>query len=179
MKRSTLIALSALQVVSTVRGSGSPLTPRRKKRAAARGPKPLKAPSGGKNATNPETTTPEESFVANTTASTKRFTGPKTCARLALALLQGCVLAPRSCAYTFRSVVSSVKKKLGREGVILNEEGVGALFAGASTRAVYIAVLSSIQFFVYEYVKQVLHVSSYDLQLFFDVLSGLELSAGG
>ena len=63
--------------------------------------------------------------------------------------------------------------------VILNEEGVGALFAGASTRAVYIAVLSSIQFFVYEYVKQVLHVSSYDLQLFFDVLSGLELSAGG
>ena len=63
--------------------------------------------------------------------------------------------------------------------LILNEEGVGALFAGASTRAVYIALLSSIQFFVYEYVKQVLHVSSYDLQLFFDVLSGLELNAGG
>ena len=123
MKRSTLVALAAaLQVVSTVRG-GSPLTPRRKKRAAARGPKPLKAPSGGKNATNPQPTS-SEGFVANTTATTKRFTGPKTCARLALALLQGCVLAPRSCAYTFRSVVSSVKKKLGREGVTFSEEGV-------------------------------------------------------
>jgi ATP-dependent Zn protease len=121
-----LVALTLLGALtaSTVRGSGSPLTPRRKRRAAARGPKPLKPPSGGKNATNPEPTTPEEAFVANTTATTKRFTGPKTAARLALALLQGCVLAPRSCAYTFRSVVSSVKKKLGREGVTFSEEGV-------------------------------------------------------
>ena len=84
-----LVALTLLGALTanTVRGSGSPLTPRRKRRAAARGPKPLKAPSGGKNATNPETTTPEEAFVANTTATTKRFTGPKTAARLALALL--------------------------------------------------------------------------------------------
>ena len=126
MKRSTLFAFTAVQVVSTVLASGSPLAPR-KKRGAARAPKPRdpppKRPSGGKNASH-SPSAPEESFVANTTATTKRFTGPKTCARLALALLQGCVLAPRSCAYTFRSVVSSVKKKLGREGATFSEEGV-------------------------------------------------------
>ena len=103
-------------LLATAAGS-TPLSPRKSRKARA--PKP---PSGGgKNASH---TAPEEAFVANTTATTKRFTGPKTAARLALALLQGCVLAPRSCAYTFRSVVQSVKKKLGREGVILNEEGV-------------------------------------------------------
>jgi len=122
MKRAMLVALTAHLVVSTVLASGSPLTPR-KKRGAPRAPQPSSPKSGGKNASH-SPSAPEEGFVANTTATTKRFTGPKTAARLALALLQGCVLAPRSCAYTFRSVVSSVKKKLGREGVILNEEGV-------------------------------------------------------
>ena len=62
---------------------------------------------------------------------------------------------------------------------IAKEEGVGALFAGATTRAVYIAGLSSIQFFLYEFIKQVLEVAPSDLRLFFDVLSGLELSQGG
>ena len=64
------------------------------------------------------------SFVANTTATTKRFTGPKTAARLALALLQGLRPRARACAYTLRSVTQSVKKKLGREGVTFSEEGV-------------------------------------------------------
>ena len=122
MKRATLVALTALGVVSTVLASGSPLTPR-KKRGAPRAPQPRQQKSGGKNATNPQPLS-SEGFVANTTETTKRFTGPKTAARLALALLQGCVLAPRSCAYTFRSVVQSVKKKLGREGVTFSEEGV-------------------------------------------------------
>ena len=40
-------------------------------------------------------------------------------------------------------------------------------------------LLSSIQFFLYEFIKQVLEVAPSDLRLFFDVLSGLELSQGG
>ncbi len=114
------VNLGCVVLLATATGS-TPLAPRPKSRKAPRGLKPKPPSGGGKNASH---TAPEESFVANTTATTKRFTGPKTAARLALALLQGCVLAPRSCAYTFRSVVQSVKKKLGREGVILNEEGV-------------------------------------------------------
>ena len=55
------------------------------------------------------------------------------------------------------------------------EEGIGALFAGATTRAVYIATLSAVQFFLYEWAKQLLRVSRPDLELFFDVLSGLKL----
>ena len=108
--------LGVVLLATTAAGS-TPLAPRRKSRKA---PRALK-PGGGKNASH---TAPEENFVANTTATTKRFTGPKTCARLALALLQGCVLAPRSCAYTFRSVVQSVKKKLGREGATFSETDV-------------------------------------------------------
>ena len=104
-------------LLATAAGS-TPLTPRKK---APRAPKPKPPSGGGKNASH---TAPEEGFVANTTATTKRFTGPKTAARLALALLQGCVLAPRSCAYTFRSITQSIKKKLGREGVTFSEEGV-------------------------------------------------------
>jgi ATP-dependent 26S proteasome regulatory subunit len=106
-------------LLATAAGS-APLTPRKK---APRAPKPKPPSGGGKNASHTPPTTTPEGFVTNTTTS-KRFTGPKTAARLALALLQGCVLAPRSCAYTFRSVVQSVKKKLGREGVTFSEEGV-------------------------------------------------------
>ena len=58
---------------------------------------------------------------------------------------------------------------------IAREEGVGALFAGATTRALYIATLSAVQFFLYEFAKQLLHISPGDLLLFFDVLSGLEI----
>ncbi|CAH0364356.1 unnamed protein product [Pelagomonas calceolata] len=114
------VNLGCVVLLATAAGS-TPLAPRRKTRKAPRAPKPKPPSGGGKNASH---TAPEEGFVANTTATTKRFTGPKTAARLALALLQGCVLAPRSCAYTFRSITQSIKKKLGREGVILNEEGV-------------------------------------------------------
>ncbi len=58
---------------------------------------------------------------------------------------------------------------------IAQAEGIGALYAGASTRALYIAALSSIQFFGYESLKQVLGVSKGELLVFFDVLSGLEV----
>ena len=60
---------------------------------------------------------------------------------------------------------------------IAKEEGVSALFAGATTRAIYIATLSAVQFFLYEFAKQLLHISPGDLLLFFDVLSGLEIGA--
>ena len=58
---------------------------------------------------------------------------------------------------------------------IYRTEGLGALYAGATTRALYIAVLSALQFFLYEYAKQLLGVARPDIQLFFDVLSGLQL----
>ena len=57
----------------------------------------------------------------------------------------------------------------------MEEEGPGALFTGATTRALYIGLLSAIQFFLYEGLKQLLGVSPDDLLVFFDVLSGLEL----
>ena len=56
------------------------------------------------------------------------------------------------------------------------DEGLGALYAGATTRALYIAILSAIQFFLYEALKQALHVARPDLLLFLDILSGLELT---
>ena len=63
----------------------------------------------------------------------------------------------------------------GQMFYIAETEGVGALFAGATTRALYIAALSSIQFFLYEFCKQALQVDRSALLLFFDVLSGLEI----
>ena len=55
-------------------------------------------------------------------------------------------------------------------------EGISSLYSGATTRALYIAALSSIQFFLYEGLKQLFHVARPDLQLFLDILSGLELT---
>lgn len=62
---------------------------------------------------------------------------------------------------------------------IARNEGVGALYAGAATRALYIAALSAIQFFLYEGLKQLLHVARPDLLLYLDILSGLELASTG
>ena len=114
-------------VLVTTAGS-TPLTPRRKSGRAPRAPKPHdrtpKTPSGGGKNASHTPPLPEEDFVTNTTSSIKRFAGPKTAGRIALALLQGCILAPRSCAYTFHSVVRSVKRRLGQEGGAMGEEGV-------------------------------------------------------
>ena len=42
--------------------------------------------------------------------------------------------------------------------LIAQEDGLGALFAGGTTRALYIALLSAIQFFIYEGLKIALQV---------------------
>ena len=56
---------------------------------------------------------------------------------------------------------------------IYTQGGAGGFFKGTFPRAVKSAANIAIQFFLYDFSKRALHVSSDDLKLFFDVMSGL------
>jgi len=59
---------------------------------------------------------------------------------------------------------------------LLAEGGPARLYKGALPRAVKSAVNIAVQFFTYDACKTALHVTADELKLFFDVLSGLQLT---
>lgn len=89
-------------------------------------------------------------------------------------------------SHPFDTITTKVTQysQQGRGGVwdavkdIYSQGGPGGFFKGTVPRAVKSAANIALQFFLYDWTKRALHVSSDDLKLFFDVMSGLEVSPG-
>jgi len=56
---------------------------------------------------------------------------------------------------------------------MLAAEGIGALYSGVGTRAIFSGLLLAVEFLIYDAVRGALHVGADDLQLFLDVLAGV------
>ena len=65
---------------------------------------------------------------------------------------------------------------LGAVGDIYSQGGVSGFFKGTVPRAFKSAANIALQFFLYDFLKRALHISADDLKLFFDVMSGLEVT---
>jgi hypothetical protein len=58
---------------------------------------------------------------------------------------------------------------------MVRTQGVKSLYAGVGTRAVLSGLLLAIEFLIYDYLRAALHVGPEDLQLYMDVLAGVQL----
>jgi len=65
---------------------------------------------------------------------------------------------------------------LAAVGDIYSQGGLTGFFKGTVPRAFKSAANIAIQFFLYDFLKRALHISADDLKLFFDVMSGLEVT---
>lgn len=59
---------------------------------------------------------------------------------------------------------------------IYDQGGLEGFFKGTVPRALKSAANIALQFFLYDFLKRALHISTDDLKLFFDVMSGLEVT---
>ena len=83
------------------------------------------------------------------------------------------------------ATISEMKKSksdisaLGAFQALLDRGGIPLLYRGLGLRMFFYALIVSIQFLVYDYVRFTLNIGSDDLKLYLDVLGGALSESGG
>ena len=83
------------------------------------------------------------------------------------------------------ATISEMKKKKTDMGpveaanVLLEREGIPALFKGLGLRMFFYSLVVSLQFLVYDYIRFALGIGSDDLKLYLNVLGGALSESGG